>query len=174
MARSPTTRSRKSPTKRKRSPSASPKQYAKRAARLKVIKSPKGTWAKSQPRTVGEKRALYDRCGDVCFLAPNRDDPGNSRFPICPKLRTTGGKCAIDRRGFRAAKVRAHQYENKYPGVVKKIEEVEAIKSKLQEKIPRSPKKSSPKKKKTSPRKSPRTRKSSSGTKKRQSGHKRK
>jgi hypothetical protein len=61
----------------------------------------KRSWSKQQPR--GKQRTMmYKKCGSKCFLGPR------TSFPICTK-----GTCRINRKGVRAAYVRAKQWGKK-------------------------------------------------------------
>ena len=61
-------------------------------------------WAGAEPQKGSERRQLSDKCGGQCFI-----DPKNEAFPVCPALRTTGGKCGVDCRGILASKQRGSQ-----------------------------------------------------------------
>jgi hypothetical protein len=58
-------------------------------------------WAKQQPGT-HERTLIIKRCGQKCFLGPNKS------FPIC-----TRGTCKINRKGVYAAYIRARQYKHR-------------------------------------------------------------
>jgi hypothetical protein len=60
-------------------------------------KSVKG-WAKQQPGT-HQRTLMLKRCGKKCFLGPNKS------FPICTK-----NTCKINKKGVRAAYMRAREY----------------------------------------------------------------
>jgi hypothetical protein len=68
--------------------------------------SPTRGWRAIAPQKHTERHELYDKCGDKCFL-----DPEKEGYPICPSLRASRGKCGVDCRGIEAAKVRARQYK---------------------------------------------------------------
>jgi hypothetical protein len=58
-------------------------------------------WAKQQPGT-HERTLMLKRCGNRCFLGPNKS------FPIC-----TRRTCKINRKGVYAAYVRARQWKHR-------------------------------------------------------------
>jgi hypothetical protein len=58
-------------------------------------------WAKQQPST-HERTLMLKRCGNRCFLGPNKS------FPIC-----TRRTCKINRKGVYAAYVRARQWKHR-------------------------------------------------------------
>lgn len=63
-------------------------------------------WSAVKPKTQGERREMYARCGQKCFLAaPIRLSNGQlvHKFPICRV-----GTCQVDQRGVLAAQSRAH------------------------------------------------------------------
>jgi hypothetical protein len=71
----------------------------------------KGKWSRRAPKTVGDRRAVLDKCGRRCFLGPSKT------FPICARLGASGsgsgsgsGSCKIDRRGVQAAYSRAREW----------------------------------------------------------------
>jgi hypothetical protein len=55
-------------------------------------------WSKSQPG-YHDRTVMMNKCGDKCFLGPNKT------FPICRR-----NTCRIDRRGVEAAYIRAREY----------------------------------------------------------------
>ena len=57
-------------------------------------------WHKVSPKTMKQRRQLFDRCGRKAFL-----DPKNLSFPIIAK----SGPCVVDCQGLLAAKSRAAQ-----------------------------------------------------------------
>lgn len=61
-------------------------------------------WRDRAPRGVGDRRALYNRCGKRAFLLPDTRRPGYSKYPVMSK----GSRaCRVDCEGLRAAKLRA-------------------------------------------------------------------
>jgi hypothetical protein len=63
-------------------------------------------WAADSPKRGTDRHLLRQKCGDKCFLIPDRE-----AFPICPRCVEGQCGCEIDCRGLTAAKVRAHQYK---------------------------------------------------------------
>lgn len=57
-------------------------------------------WKKIKPST-HEKTVMMRKCGQKCFLGPNKS------FPVCEK-----GTCKVSRKGVYAAYVRAKQWGN--------------------------------------------------------------
>ena len=55
-------------------------------------------WSKMSPNT-RQRNVMMKKCGKKCFLGPNKS------FPICKKH-----TCKINKKGVRAAYVRARQY----------------------------------------------------------------
>jgi len=80
---------------------------ARRRSKKTSARSTRG-WRSVAPHLRSEKEALYERCGAKAFLAPNKRDPGKSKFPVMAKH----GPCEVDCRGLRAAKSRAAQYHH--------------------------------------------------------------
>jgi hypothetical protein len=76
-------------------------------------------WAAAAPQKGMERNALYNSCGNQCFLKPE-----TLGFPICPALREGQG-CKVDCRGLTAARVRAAEW--KYPGVRQRATELEKM-----------------------------------------------
>lgn len=74
--------------------------------------SPTRGWRAAAPQKGNERKKLYKKCGEACFLEPDESTPGQSGFPICAALREKQG-CKIDCRGLMAAKIRARQYKHK-------------------------------------------------------------
>ncbi len=75
-------------------------------------KSVKG-WTKQSP-TTHQRTVMLKRCGKKCFLGPNKS------FPICTK-----NTCKINKKGIRAAYMRAREYmtkkgTRKYRNIAKK------------------------------------------------------
>jgi len=69
-------------------------------------------WGIDAPRRGRERHLLLEKCGDRCFLIPEKES-----FPICTRCQSeTECNCQLDCRGLNAAKIRAHQwkYENLY------------------------------------------------------------
>jgi hypothetical protein len=64
----------------------------------------KGKWSRRAPRTVGDREAVFNKCGRRCFLDPSMT------FPICARLGSGSGTCKIDRRGVQAAYSRAREW----------------------------------------------------------------
>ena len=89
---------------------------------MKKLKEGRGErtrgWRATAPQKGKERHELKRKCGDKCFLLP-----GEEKFPVCPSLRYTNGKCQVDCRGVTAALVRARQYG--YPEVAKKAVKLE-------------------------------------------------
>jgi hypothetical protein len=67
---------------------------------------PSKGWRELSPRRGIQRRVLYDRCGNVCFL-----DSKGLGFPVC-SLKSPGKKCKPDCRGILAAYVRGRQYKH--------------------------------------------------------------
>jgi hypothetical protein len=63
-------------------------------------------WAAASPQRGRERKELYDKCGERCFLEPKK-----LGFPVCASLRENQG-CKIDCRGVMSAKVRAAQWKH--------------------------------------------------------------
>lgn len=61
-------------------------------------------WSRVAPKRVGERAALFTKCGRRCFLGPAKS------FPICARLESGSGACKIDRRGVQAAYIRAREW----------------------------------------------------------------
>jgi len=83
-------------------------QFGGRTRRRRYPKSETGTrgrgaflrgWSKQQPET-HERTLMLKRCGQRCFLGPNKS------FPIC-----TRKTCKINRKGVYAAYVRAREWK---------------------------------------------------------------
>lgn len=86
----------------------------------KEKKSATRGWRAASPQKGKERHEISQVCGaDKCFLIP-----GQEKFPICPSLRTTKGKCGVDCRALQSAVIRGKQYN--YPQVVKKAEQLQA------------------------------------------------
>uniref|UniRef100_A0A6C0K5P4 Uncharacterized protein n=1 Tax=viral metagenome TaxID=1070528 RepID=A0A6C0K5P4_9ZZZZ len=64
------------------------------------------SWGQNKPDSVGQRRELFNQCGESCFLIP---DPNNLKFPICNKTMP----CTYNCRGLRAAKSRAGEWKYK-------------------------------------------------------------
>ena len=76
-------------------------------------------WGALSPKKGRGRNELYEKCGSKCYM-----DPENLKFPICPDLKFTKGKCVLDRRGLQAAKQRAQQYG--YTKIADKVEQIES------------------------------------------------
>ena len=67
-----------------------------------------GKWSRRAPKTVGDRRAVLNKCGRRCFLGPSMT------FPICARLGSGSGTrtmtCKIDRSGVQAAYSRAREW----------------------------------------------------------------
>jgi hypothetical protein len=75
-------------------------------------------WKYDAPKKGKEREQLLSQCGSTCFLLP-----GQQKFPICQACRTSMKcDCNIDKRGVKAAIVRAGQY--KYTEVAKKARKI--------------------------------------------------
>jgi hypothetical protein len=79
---------------------------------IKTRKQVKG-WSKQQPGT-HQRTNMVKRCGKKCFLGPNKT------FPICTK-----NTCKINKKGIKAAYIRAREYmtikgSKKYKNIAKK------------------------------------------------------
>ena len=64
-------------------------------------------WSRRAPKSVGDRRAVLNKCGRRCFLGPS------NTFPICARLGSSGSgseTCKIDRRGVQAAYSRAREW----------------------------------------------------------------
>ncbi len=85
--------------------------------------APTRGWAADAPKTGTQRHKLKAACGNTCFLAP-----GQEKFPICRKCGTKTCSCAIDCRGVLAARIRARQYGNRYPGLSSAAEKIQAEK----------------------------------------------
>jgi len=70
-------------------------------------------WGKKKPDSVGQRRFIYDQCGDSCFLIPKQ-----KKFPICNKTLP----CEYNCRGLKAASARAGQW--KYSNVLEKSKQL--------------------------------------------------
>ena len=66
-------------------------------------------WRAAAPQRGKERRQLMEECGEACFLLPDRENPGQSKFPVCPALREKQG-CVFSCKGAEAAERRAAQY----------------------------------------------------------------
>ena len=55
-------------------------------------------WSKQQPGT-RQRTVMMKKCGKKCFLGPNKS------FPICTK-----NTCKVNKKGVRAAYMRAREY----------------------------------------------------------------
>jgi hypothetical protein len=68
----------------------------------------KGNWSRRAPKSIGDRRAVLNKCGRRCFLGPSKT------FPICARLASgsasASGECKIDRRGVQAAYSRAREW----------------------------------------------------------------
>jgi hypothetical protein len=64
----------------------------------KLYKSPVRGWAKQAPGT-HQRTMMLKRCGNKCFLGPNKS------FPVCSK-----GTCKFSKKGALAAYMRAREY----------------------------------------------------------------
>ena len=101
-----------------------PKTRKSKVRSLKAMKKFEGRgertrgWRATAPQKGKERHELKGKCRDKCFLLP-----GEEKFPVCPSLRYTNGKCQVDCRGVTAALVRARQYG--YPEVAKKAVKLE-------------------------------------------------
>ena len=58
-------------------------------------------WREASPKRGKEREALKKKCGDTCFLLPEKN-----KFPICRP-----NSCEPDCRGILSAKIRARQYK---------------------------------------------------------------
>ena len=70
----------------------------------KLLEQTAKGWSKVAPKTKKERESVYNRGGAECFLDPNPEDKGASRYPICRKT-----DAQIDCRGLLAAFIRARQ-----------------------------------------------------------------
>lgn len=70
-------------------------------------------WVALSPRSVGDKKLLYNKCKSKCFLLPNKKSPGKSKFPVCIKPRNGRVNCRPNCQGLLAAKVRSRQFRSK-------------------------------------------------------------
>jgi hypothetical protein len=73
-------------------------------------------WREASPKRGEERETLKKKCGDKCFLLPEKN-----KFPICRP-----DSCVPDCRGILSAKIRAKQY--KYENVANIAE---SLKNKL-------------------------------------------
>lgn len=71
-----------------------------------VMNSPRG-WKQSAPTHGNERHILKQKCGDKCFLQPEKEG-----FPVCRRCTKDACECEIDCRGVISAKIRAHQYKH--------------------------------------------------------------
>ena len=62
-------------------------------------------WADVKPNLISERKIIKAKCGDSCFLYPEKN-----AFPICPKCVNGKCKCEVDCRGLLSAKIRAKQW----------------------------------------------------------------
>jgi len=79
-------------------------------------KSVKG-WSKQQPSR-HQRTKMMKKCGKKCFLGPNKS------FPICTK-----NTCKVNKKGVRAAYIRAREYmtikgTRKYRNIAKKAKKM--------------------------------------------------
>jgi hypothetical protein len=88
-----------------------------------MTKSPfdKG-WAKSAPKRGADRERMLKRCGDSCFLMPNRKSPGKSKFPVCAV-----GSCKKDCKGVLSALIRAQQWKHKHPSYAKAAKKARSL-----------------------------------------------
>lgn len=76
-------------------------------------------WSLDKPKRGSERHLLRQKCGDACFLIPERES-----FPICAKCQSAENcACEIDCRGVNAAKVRAKQW--KYTNLYQTIDKLQ-------------------------------------------------
>ena len=71
-------------------------------------------WAKSAPKKGKDRDRMLKKCGDSCFLMPNKKSPGKSKFPVC-----AAGSCKKNCKGILSAMVRAEQWKHKHPSYAK-------------------------------------------------------
>jgi hypothetical protein len=103
-SRSPKRKS-SSPKRKSRSPkrkSLSPKRKSRSPKRKSH--APYAEWRKLSPKRGKERNIMYAKCGEKCFLGPNKS------FPICNR-----GTCKINAKGIYAAYVRAREWHYKIP-----------------------------------------------------------
>jgi len=60
-------------------------------------------WREVSPKRGVERNELMKKCGQKCFL-----DPERKAYPICQKYK---GECKVDCRGVLAAKIRASEWK---------------------------------------------------------------
>lgn len=70
-------------------------------------------WGIKKPSKVGERRYVKEKCGESCFLMPDKN-----KFPICNKTLP----CTYNCRGIKAASARAGEF--KYHKVLDKSKEL--------------------------------------------------
>ena len=70
-------------------------------------------WREASPKGGEQREALKKKCGDTCFLLPEKN-----KFPICRP-----DSCVPDCRGILSAKIRARQYG--YEDVVVKAQKLQ-------------------------------------------------
>lgn len=85
-----------------------------------------GEWEKKKPKTMKERKELYERCGDDAFLLPE-----HLKFPICNKVKRKNHKCTYNCSGLKGASSRAGEwgYKNVLKNSKKLTEELGCYKS---------------------------------------------
>ena len=68
-------------------------------------------WGKVKPSRGTARRELYEQCGRRCFFKPNETTPGQSGYPICPKLSGKHPNCQLDCRGIQTARQYAIRFD---------------------------------------------------------------
>jgi hypothetical protein len=77
-------------------------------------------WRDIKPRTVGERKQLWDRCGQRCFLVPPTRDPKTGRlkyrYPVCRRCNSKNSSCSCKREsvGLRAAQSRSGSVTSRF------------------------------------------------------------
>jgi len=79
-------------------------------------------WAKSAPKKGQDRARMLKKCGDSCFLMPNKKSPGKSKFPVC-----AAGSCKKNCKGILSAMVRAEQWKHKHPSYAKAAKKSRAL-----------------------------------------------
>ncbi len=84
------------------------------------LASPTRGWRHQRPKSINQRRALLQKCGERCFLMPE-----TLKFPICSEK-----KCKVSCKGVVSAKVRAGQwkYDDVYEKASQLIEQLKCTK----------------------------------------------
>lgn len=84
-----------------------------RLGKAEVVAKGSRGWNDRKPALVSQRKKIYEKCGDGCFLYVGKDKKGarDLKFPICPKCLREVCPCVVDCGGLTAAKVRAAQWK---------------------------------------------------------------